>query len=73
MQYKDTNYSFSLVKIVHSHAQAASLARDIVLLNTLLLRFREMLGVFDLTDRDALVIAVMVDGLDSQYIVSSND
>ena len=72
MLYKDAKHSFSLVKIVHSHAQAASLARGVVLLKTLLLRIREMLGIFDLTDRDALMSAFVVNGFDSQYIVSSD-
>jgi hypothetical protein len=61
--YKDVNHSFSPVAI--AHISTRSLARGVVLLKTLLLWLREVLCVFDLTDRDALVVALMVDGLDS--------
>ena len=54
-----------IVFIVIAHISSRWLARGVVLLKTLLLRLREVLCVFDLTDRDALVVALMVDGLDS--------
>ena len=49
-----------------------SLTCDVVVLDTLLAGFREVLCVFDLADRDALMISLMVDRLDSQHGVSPN-
>ena len=53
-------------------ACVGSLSCDVVLLKTLLLRFCEVVRVFDFAYRDALVITLMINGLNSQNVVLPN-